>query len=697
MKKITRSFILKTTAFILCLFCLGAAVYTVFYNILTAGDTYMLEETPADALARSLSDSVSWINSNITDTDENLGLVKGYLERHNKFEYYISINGSTITSGGEACGNREYYNTEPFYYIFEGNRENHNEDYNLLGNSPSYNVHYNFDECKIFIKFKQGYIEQFTEQWLSEKSKMEASVPKAIMLLITAVMCIVYLLWVCGRNASDDEVHLLLIDRMYAEINIFMIGAAAAGAAAFIILITDEVFSYDRVLLEAYLFAISAAVSAAAAVIITLIMSLVRNLKNRSFLKRSLTLCLIMLSFRLLKFCIKNAKKILIWTFGFLKDIFVWAFGILKNISLWALGILKNIFLWVLGILKKTLNLYRLMKQTIFRAVGGENKKIGKIAVFTFSIYTVLIMFLSYIAADSEHYLFTAIILALFSAYYLMRKLADADKIKEGIFEIRGGKSDFKIENVSGGILGDVAEAVNGIGEGIKISVDRGIKAERMKTELITNVSHDLKTPLTSIINYSELLCNEKLEPSEANDYAKIIYGKAERLKKLTLDLFDISKAQSGNETIDKERIDLGLLINQSLAEQEENIKESGLDFQLDIAENLYTEADGKKLSRVFENLIINALKYSMKGTRVYITAENKKGENIIEIKNIASYKMNFNEDEITERFVRGDVSRSSEGSGLGLAIAKSYTELCGGKFSIIVDGDLFKVQLVFA
>ncbi len=222
------------------------------------------------------------------------------------------------------------------------------------------------------------------------------------------------------------------------------------------------------------------------------------------------------------------------------------------------------------------------------------------------------------------------------------------------------------------------------------------MKAERLKTDLITNVSHDLKTPLTSIINYTQLLSELDNLPEEAKDYIAIISKKSDRLKILTQDLFDISKVQSGNEQIVNERLDVSLLINQALGEQNAEIVSSGITFVADTEKELHIYADGRKMSRVVSNLISNILKYSLKGTRAFVTAKKQDNKAVIEFKNISAYPMDFSSDEITSRFVRGDKSRSEEGSGLGLAIAKGYTEACGGCFDVVIDGDLFKVIIKF-
>ena len=217
-----------------------------------------------------------------------------------------------------------------------------------------------------------------------------------------------------------------------------------------------------------------------------------------------------------------------------------------------------------------------------------------------------------------------------------------------------------------------------------------------MKTELITNVSHDIKTPITSIINYTELLSKVDGLPEEAKDYVAVIAKKSDRLKNLTQDLFDISKVQSGNDEVVLEKLDVALLIGQALAEHDNEIQTSGLQFCVDTPKELFISADGRKMSRVMSNLIGNILKYTMQNTRVFISAADKAGVIEIVLKNISAYPLNFSAEEITGRFVRGDESRTAEGNGLGLAIVKSYTEICNGTFDVVLDGDMFKAILKF-
>lgn len=269
--------------------------------------------------------------------------------------------------------------------------------------------------------------------------------------------------------------------------------------------------------------------------------------------------------------------------------------------------------------------------------------------------------------------------------------------LADGVRRIRQGEPGFQIPIQKDKHLMALAGDINSISNGLQASVDRQLRAERMKTELITNVSHDLKTPLTSIINYTGLLEKETLQPAFANDYVKIISQKSEKLKSLTNDLFEISKAQSGNMEVHLERLEVGELLQQSMAELSDQIAASTLDFRVSCpAEGCHILADGRKLSRVMENLLGNCLKYALDGSRVYLDVKRQAGKCVLECKNISNYEMNFAADEIVERFTRGEESRTTQGSGLGLAIAKSFVEACGGQFTIVVDGDLFKAVITF-
>ena len=227
-------------------------------------------------------------------------------------------------------------------------------------------------------------------------------------------------------------------------------------------------------------------------------------------------------------------------------------------------------------------------------------------------------------------------------------------------------------------------------------SVEKQVQAERLKIDLITNVSHDLKTPLTSMVGYTDLLKKEELS-NEARDYVEVISIKQEQLKNMIQDLFDLSKATSGAEQLVMETLDMRKLLEQTLGDMEDAIRESGMEIRTRFSQDsLLFTGDNGKMYRVVQNLLENALKYSLTGTRIYVDTEKKGGQVELQIKNIASYEMDFSPDEITERFVRGDKSRTTEGHGLGLAIASSFVRNMGGKLGVSIDGDLFKVTLNF-
>ena len=280
----------------------------------------------------------------------------------------------------------------------------------------------------------------------------------------------------------------------------------------------------------------------------------------------------------------------------------------------------------------------------------------------------------------------------------LFRKSAEQMEIVEGINRIRDGEVEFKLNSEKlHGSSRELADAVNNIGEGIRKAVKTSMKDEQMKTDLITNVSHDIKTPLTSIINYVDLLKRLKIKEEPAKGYIDILDGKAQRLKQLTDDLVEASKISSGNIVLNKEKLNLTELINQSIGEFSEKLEELGLQVIFEEGDvPAYIYADSRRMWRVAENLFNNICKYALEGTRVYIDVSNKEGRVEASVKNISRQRMNISSDELTERFIRGDSARSTEGSGLGLSIAKSLVQLQGGSFSIYLDGDLFKITLTF-
>ena len=263
--------------------------------------------------------------------------------------------------------------------------------------------------------------------------------------------------------------------------------------------------------------------------------------------------------------------------------------------------------------------------------------------------------------------------------------------------EVTRGNYKYDLKDNKIMILKNIEKNLVTIEDGLTTALDKAIKSEKMKSELITNVSHDLKTPLTSIINYIGLLKEEDITDKNRNKYLEVLDMKSKRLKILIEDLFEASKAVSGNMSFEKEELNIVSLLRQVIGELEEKINQANLDIITKWPEEktvLYL--DGRKTFRVYENLINNIIKYSMKNSRVYIDIINSENEVVVVMKNISAYQIDFNSEEIIERFKRGDEARSTEGSGLGLSIAKSIVELQGGEFNIEIDGDLFKVTTKF-
>ncbi len=284
--------------------------------------------------------------------------------------------------------------------------------------------------------------------------------------------------------------------------------------------------------------------------------------------------------------------------------------------------------------------------------------------------------------------------------FYRIRKyIRNQEEIKEALEKIYRGNNDIYLDDTElEGILKEMAIYINDIAGGFSNAIEESLKSERLKTELITNVSHDIKTPLTSIINYVDLLKKEEIQDEKVKEYIDILDRKSQRLKKLTEDLVEASKVSSGNVQLNIEEIKLKELINQSMGEFKDRFEEKNLKIETNMPkEEIRIKADNRYLYRVIENVFSNVTKYALENSRVYIDMKKEEKDKIeMSIKNISKERLNISSEELMQRFVRGDKSRYTEGSGLGLSIAKSLTELQGGKFDIYIDGDLFKVVISF-
>lgn len=278
----------------------------------------------------------------------------------------------------------------------------------------------------------------------------------------------------------------------------------------------------------------------------------------------------------------------------------------------------------------------------------------------------------------------------------LKRDLRDWNLLMDQITEMYGGNLDAVNHVPPTSNLYDCAMQLNMIRTGVQKAVEEGTKADRTKIELITNVSHDIKTPLTSVISYVELLKKEEMSPA-ARDYVDILSQKTQRLSVIVQDVFEVSKAATGNISLNLEDLDIGRLLKQTFGEMEEVIERSKLQFRVDIPEApMVVHADGQRMYRVFQNLIKNCTQYSLPGSRVYVSLIAQAGVAQVNIRNVSKTEITMDGEDLTARFVRGDQTRTTEGSGLGLSIAKSFTEACGGRFFVRTDGDLFVATVQF-
>ncbi|MBM6828309.1 sensor histidine kinase [Anaerotignum lactatifermentans] len=450
----------------------------------------------------------------------------------------------------------------------------------------------------------------------------------SIVSCIVFLFCLIYLIRVAGQREKGGEVTYLLVDRMYNEVHFLLVGAFALLAFFAGFSMLDTIYM-ETMPFWSYVFItlLGLIYIASVAVGLSYILSVTRQIKGRRFFRNTLVSALI--------------RKI------------------------------SSLF---------TGTTFRGWMVLVMLAYGMGNG----VLVFFMCMYwysdLMLPAFLALVAFN------------VFCLYLFLRALRSLKKIMISARETSKGNLAYQLDlaEISPSFL-NFAEDIANIQDGLKNAVEEAVKGERMKTELITNVSHDLKTPLTSIITYVDLLKQEKLVNTTAKGYVEILYEKSYRLKQLIEDLIEASKASSGNVKVVKMRVDFHQLVMQAVGEMEEKIESSGLQVKLSCPEPVYIDADGRHMWRILENLLSNAAKYSMPNSRVYVDIFRTEEHGILVMKNVSAAPIDFDATRLTERFVRGDSSRTTEGSGLGLSITQSLTELQGGTFGIQVDGDLFK------
>lgn len=564
------------------------------------------EETPAEDVAEQpVTEELQEAEVPIESTKEEIQIV-------NEDKDYIFY----VTDGKRVFTNREGYRKEDFakydnaFLAFE----NGNVTYGKNTNASLYS--WSSDEdVTMYIAFPDEFMEEQQKQWEAEREALLPIAKTFPVFVVSAIILIIYLTVVTGRNPEDDELHLCWVDKICTEFMVGLLMLLVVGWALALAATTDygyNGYKVDNLLTSGqstaiYLLGFSTVVAVSLCGVIYL--ALVRKLKGKSLIKDMLTY--------------KFFHKIFSGTLDFLRSFFD----------------------------GRRFQKYPLTKSLHQRQIA-------------FIVASFILVFLTFAFIAVPPLMIFPPILEIVIIYWYV-------KYNNKTFE--------------------------DINKGFNESLEEQMKSERMKINLVTNVSHDLKTPLTSIISYVDLLSKEEDLSETARDYINILMEKSNRLKNIVADLFDLAKSTSGDINVDFEDLDLKKLIEQTLGDMEDDIEKSGLTIKTNLPEEaVMIKSDGKKLYRVFQNIIDNALKYSLLGTRIFVELEEKDNMAIATVKNTAGYEMDFTAEDILQRFNRGDESRTTDGSGLGLSIAESFTEVSGGNFKVDIDGDMFKVIIGF-
>ncbi len=461
-------------------------------------------------------------------------------------------------------------------------------------------------------------------------------------------VCLIWLTAAAGRRAEDEEIHLIWFDRWYTELaagTVVMVWGIAIGLGMEFLYRMDSWMNVEAAFVIAGIMSLCSA-----ALFLTGYLSLVRRIKA----------------------------------------------GNLWKVSLCRLG-----WRWLVLLLKKCLVIWKALCRfcvRVFHMVTADLRTTAKAMLMFGGFALAQFVLVGLLYEESSAFLIPLVLLDGFSCLYVAGRAYGRECILNGLKRITDGDLQYKIP--ADRLRGEqklIAEYINRIGDGLDAAVEESVRSERMKTELITNVSHDIKTPLTSIINYVDLLKRENIPDPKIQGYLEVLEAKAQRLKVLTEDVVEASKASTGSITLNMTDLDFVELVNQVAGEFQERFQEKRLTLLLRLGqEPVIIRADGQRMWRVLENIFNNAVKYAMEGTRVYTEVDRKEASMEFSLKNISAEPLNISPDELTERFIRGDVSRNTEGSGLGLSIARSLTELQAGTFQVYVDGDLFKVVITF-
>lgn len=547
----------------------------------------------------------------------------------------------------------QWTENEDYYFTISDTKDNvlysnyHGQDYKYFHRNYECNDYYDYDKSDYVCD--EYYIDTFlktvgvkNELYLKASDVIDKVFKLRFQLIIYSLIGVLFIIlltvFLCsasGRKQNYDGIYINLVNQIPSDIFI----------ALYLLLAQCELLLMNNVFFDISLFTeillVSIFIITDFALILYFLMSLCARIKAKTLIKNSLI-------YVIFKYIIKLLKKMANLVFKYCKNL-------IKSIPL-----IPKTFAIISGII--ILNLFLL-------SVWNE--------------YDATRLFII------ECIIFVPIL--IYIAFCLKKLQIAGQRISHGDLEHKVN-TDYMF-----GEFKEYGNSLNNIGAGLQIALNEKMKSERLKTELITNVSHDIKTPLTSIINYVDLIKKEKVENVVVSGYIEVLDRQSTRLKKLIEDLIEASKAQTGNLTVESVPCELGILLTQTVGEYDERVKNCNLDIIVNQpTEPISVLADRRHLWRIFDNLMNNICKYSQAGTRVYLSLQKTNDCAVIIFKNISKNELNLSGEELTERFVRGDSSRNTEGSGLGLSIAKSLVELQGGTFEIVVDGDLFKVIISF-
>lgn len=657
MEKLRNSFLAKLVSVFLiavlttlCLFSSTALVLGVSANLYSDSDNKVeLKEILADNLYVSIyniSRKTDIENEYFPSVSENL--MYEIKDENGKVLYSNVDESQSMLSHSE----NRYYNTYTHTYVnpeHEASEYEYDDDLTEttsfqaeITEETSKKINYTITvHLKNELKEKDGFyyitrIYKFIEN--NEKMLVALSVISAVLTLALFV----FLMCSAGHKKGTDGIYISRFNKFPYDITAVLtalLSAGVLGLALSSLDYTGELMDYNTSALPFIPPFYALSVMAVSALLTVFCMTTAVRIKTKTLIKSTLI-------YKILSFAFKHIKRF----FSFI------GYTLRKIPTVWKSALIISVIFIVDFIL------------ILILSSGGDGA-------------ALLLLFLNFAVAVT-----LILICIMFS------------EIKNGTEKIAKGNTEEKINEYR--MLGDLkihAQNINSINDGIARAVEQKMKSERFKTELITNVSHDIKTPLTSIINYVDLLSKENIDNENAEEYIEVLSRQSSKLKKLIEDLLEASKASTGNLAVNFTKIEIGTLLSQTLGEYEDRFAEKLLEPVLNnCSQTLFISADNRHMWRIFDNVFNNIAKYAQENTRVYIDVTEKGGTAEITFKNISKEKLNISGDELMERFVRGDSSRNTEGSGLGLSIAKSLAELQKGRCDVQIDGDLFKVKLTF-